>query len=949
MKNILLPGLFLLLGLTNMYSQIVKYPCDDTVAVEIHDNLALGKLSNQSSNFFGDGGFASMAVDGYIDQKEGSYSKTNVENQPWWEVDLGQSSFIRGVKVWYPGSLFTAGLSGYYILMSDQPFGGNNLNEIISAPGVTHIYVENPVESGQEVAAGYTQARYVRIQFEGTGTAAFLEVQIPGGPGGDDEGEICNNGIDDDCDHRIDCEDPDCAPTIWWVNKKDPTCPVCNDGWIEIKAYGDNLQYSIDGGNTFSGCVPVNQSDWCGFNNLDEGDYNIAVTNGTCTSYWRHNPVKLRAPVGDPTLSDCDNGDFELGSFQFWDQTTGLHISNQVYQQTSPPLLGGQFQIFPSSGAGDPIVGNDLPMQAPSGTYFARIGSLTAENDGLGDDGVGASLQYRFVVDPTTALNYFWFAMVLVNGHDEIEINPFFEWKVMDAQTMQVLGNLTGHYAADLNNPYFKTIEGNNTNFTYRGWTCVSIDMTAYIGQEVILEFIATDCQPGAHLGYAYVDAFCTEPIPPSATLVINDVYCLNQQIDIEITDERLFNQYNWEITLLDIEGNPVNTATLPTQIDYHVPDLIDVVAIYKSYYPGYTVHCGDKFQITLNLSNDCISSKVEHKIEFACNSYDVEYLDIIHCSQNDDVQIIGGIQNCPGCTFEWTPAQYLNNSHIQNPTIRGSVNELALKQTYKVKITTPEGCVYEDEVKIIEGSEILGNIKFNIVNVSYCEAELQAMVHLMFPVDGATLITSFNVDGTVLPGILISPPGISTDHVFKFPNKISRRHTVIPHSFHFSLNSVIVPPGNFNIVGNCGINQYMQWNAPDPQYFGDINAYLPNIFSPNGDGVDDLWFPGFSPNVSKAWLWVFDRWGGLVYAASATAPIDGPPLTGMELSWNGHWNNDINAPLANSGDTCFTIVVGYENCDNPSPGCASCSNWQIATGGCDTCHYSAECVGFGN
>ena len=47
------------------------------------------------------------------------------------------------------------------------------------------------------------------------------------------------------------------------------------------------------------------------------------------------------------------------------------------------------------------------------------------------------------------------------------------------------------------------------TNFYYRNWSTVSIDLNTYIGQNVTIEFIASDCSKTGHLGYAYIDANC--------------------------------------------------------------------------------------------------------------------------------------------------------------------------------------------------------------------------------------------------------------------------------------------------------------------------------------------------------------------------------------------------------------------------------------------------------
>ncbi len=48
-------------------------------------------------------------------------------------------------------------------------------------------------------------------------------------------------------------------------------------------------------------------------------------------------------------------------------------------------------------------------------------------------------------------------------------------------------------------------------------------------------------------------------------------------------------------------------------------------------------------------------------------------------------------------------------------------------------------------------------------------------------------------------------------------------------------------------------------------------NIYLPNAFSPNGDGVNDVFRPLGSPYLTQIELRVYNRYGGLIFTSSAT------------------------------------------------------------------------------
>ena len=48
----------------------------------------------------------------------------------------------------------------------------------------------------------------------------------------------------------------------------------------------------------------------------------------------------------------------------------------------------------------------------------------------------------------------------------------------------------------------------------------------------------------------------------------------------------------------------------------------------------------------------------------------------------------------------------------------------------------------------------------------------------------------------------------------------------------------------------------------------GECQVYMPNVFSPNGDQINDA-FCAYSPCIAEAQLWVYDRWGNLVFQSN--------------------------------------------------------------------------------
>jgi gliding motility-associated-like protein len=76
---------------------------------------------------------------------------------------------------------------------------------------------------------------------------------------------------------------------------------------------------------------------------------------------------------------------------------------------------------------------------------------------------------------------------------------------------------------------------------------------------------------------------------------------------------------------------------------------------------------------------------------------------------------------------------------------------------------------------------------------------------------------------------------------------------------------------------------------------------YIPNVFSPNGDGRNDVFrvFPG--PGVQQiVQAQIFDRWGGLVFEAGNYTPDATQPT----------WDGTVGGNLMSSGVFTYTIKV---------------------------------------
>ena len=65
-----------------------------------------------------------------------------------------------------------------------------------------------------------------------------------------------------------------------------------------------------------------------------------------------------------------------------------------------------------------------------------------------------------------------------------------------------------------------------------------------------------------------------------------------------------------------------------------------------------------------------------------------------------------------------------------------------------------------------------------------------------------------------------------------------------------------------------------------------DFTFYAPNAFTPNGDGFNEEWTPeGIGIDRDKFELWIFDRWGNLIWQTDVWGKAwDGTANGGSEI-----------------------------------------------------------------
>lgn len=221
---------------------------------------------------------------------------------------------------------------------------------------------------------------------------------------------------------------------------------------------------------------------------------------------------RLKSPV---TLSAaCGNVDYDLGNFSGW---TGNYTSftctyptpntrgTPGFNYTGMNVTTDQHGLV--NGGNDPSVTTAvLPCLSPFGG-----GSTTCR---LGDvlDGCGAAdLTYSFTVNSNNTNFTYSYAVVLYDGHiaqDAPKVTISMKNLTTGANIPCAAYQIDATQGAGGQNGYQQAQTGNSLMY-YKPWSQVYIPLLNYIGQNVEVTIISSDCNGGAHRGYCYIDFTC--------------------------------------------------------------------------------------------------------------------------------------------------------------------------------------------------------------------------------------------------------------------------------------------------------------------------------------------------------------------------------------------------------------------------------------------------------
>jgi poly(beta-D-mannuronate) lyase len=148
----------------------------DIASTIIVENIALGKTAEQSSTNTTGVGAADLAIDGNTsgewsdDVDENSVTRTNIESEAWWQVNLGEDYEIGDIVIWNRTDCCTDRLTNFDV------FVYNENGDLVHKSTIT----EEPSPSLIISTGGVVGSR-VRIKLKGEDNLSLAEVQVYSG------------------------------------------------------------------------------------------------------------------------------------------------------------------------------------------------------------------------------------------------------------------------------------------------------------------------------------------------------------------------------------------------------------------------------------------------------------------------------------------------------------------------------------------------------------------------------------------------------------------------------------------------------------------------------------------------------------------------------------------------------------------------------------------------
>jgi gliding motility-associated-like protein len=583
---------------------------------------------------------------------------------------------------------------------------------------------------------------------------------------------------------------------------------------------------------------------------------------------------------------DCpENIDFETGTFQNWTcyagVTTAVGDQNVISLTPSGGPIPGKHTIFSRTanfGELDPLGG--FPVVCPNGSgYSIRLG-----NEEAGGQAEGVS--YEFTIPPTEdnfSLIYHY-AVVFQSPNHKVNEQPRMEIEVTNVTDNTIIDCSSFTFIAmGSSMPGFKSSIATDTiTVLYKDWSAVSVDLSGKAGKRIRLFFKTADCTFRRHFGYAYIDvnSECTNNF-------IGSSFCPDDAF-VNVTAPFGYQSYVWkDENLTQVLGNEQTLTLTPP------PASGTRVAVEVTPYDGY----GCPTTLFTQLKDNLVVTASAGKDALSCNNQRVEL----------------GAAPKPGLVYQWSPANGLTDPKIANPFAAPDVTT-----NYVLTVSNSGGGCKTTDAVVVRASVIdssmglAGKDIFCIDNGDSAVLSVQPTSNILWykdnvAISGATApVYKVNTSGTY-HAILRNSMGCIARTESK-PIVIDKAKPGITYPVTYAVIDLPLSLKARNIgetaLWDPGVN-LNNVQSYTPVYTGsketsytitlttntgcitvdtqlvklvkNVEIYVPNAFTPNGDGKNDYLRPHLRGIKDLRYFKVFNRWGQLLFEKR-----------NVDLGWDG-------------------------------------------------------------
>lgn len=283
--------------------------------------------------------------------------------------------------------------------------------------------------------------------------------------------------------------------------------------------------------------------------------------------------------------------------------------------------------------------------------------------------------------------------------------------------------------------------------------------------------------------------------------------------------------------------------------------------------------------------------------LQQVCYSYTTfldGFKDVVICPGGQfQLKLSGGVK------YHWSPATGLSNPNIANPIAAPTETT-----TYLVEVTDACNHLFFDSLTVfVDGDTVFFDLGADTL---LCEGQQMLLDATSL---GADTVTYHWSTGQTTPTLEVLQTGhyavtVTVDEYCVADDRISVK-VLSPPRINLPSDTTLCLKQELSLDVSAGVEQIYQWQdgtqgplfritspgsyvvrAFNPcgsveqsfeVYFENCRqVYFPSVFSPNGDGINDLFLPFDGGDVVRVLVFkIFDRWGNLVFETGGFRPAN--------------------------------------------------------------------------